>query len=335
MVNSLFPLLFLRRGRYFAENMGVFMNVHEDRMNEFVLKLWVQPALSRANVIQKENHILAFIKDNSVQLQEAFARPDFFPGLPWEEALRLMMTILTDLIRGEVIPLFSKVFQRIAISTVIGKFNTDHSMNIERFQNLVKEIMKTKPARDAFYSSLVVIRENFYGRYVPLIVKRRKVIYNECVRRSRLNASTELFPDYISLATLFRPFFWHRFAEGNGGLNYSLSEVSESRNSFEKNFTECKESLVKNIGFVPEEIFRDGVESCLHNGDIPDIPGVARLISIFIARAEDHNPVQTVDKGAETPDKSWFNIHRRNAKYYGFDFNFMDELYQIASEEGW
>ena len=311
------------------------MNVHADRMNEFVLKLWVQPVLSHANVIQKENHILAFIKDNRLQLQEAFARPDFFPGLPWDEALRLLLTILTDLIRGELIPLFDKVFQKIAISTVIGKFNADHSMNIERFQNLAQEIIKTKPARDAFYSSLVVIRENFYGRYMPLIIKRRKVIYNECVRRSRLNASTELFPDYVSLATLFRPFFWHRFSEGNGGGEHSLSEISEDRNSFEKTFLGLKEHLAKNAGFVPEEIFRDGVESCLHSGEISDIPGVARLISIFVARVEDYNPVQKVDKGAETPDKSWFNIHRRNAKYYGFDFNFMDELYQIASEEGW
>jgi len=46
-------------------------------------------------------------------------------------------------------------------------------------------------------------------------------------------------------------------------------------------------------------------------------------------------PVTRVDRGAVSPDKSWFNISRRNFKFYGFDIKLLDELYKIAGENGW
>ena len=42
-----------------------------------------------------------------------------------------------------------------------------------------------------------------------------------------------------------------------------------------------------------------------------------------------------VDRGAESPDKSWFSIARRNYKFYGFDIKMLDELYKTAAENGW
>jgi hypothetical protein len=42
-----------------------------------------------------------------------------------------------------------------------------------------------------------------------------------------------------------------------------------------------------------------------------------------------------VDRGADTPDKSWFSIARRNFKFYGYDVKMIDEFYKIAAENGW
>jgi hypothetical protein len=45
--------------------------------------------------------------------------------------------------------------------------------------------------------------------------------------------------------------------------------------------------------------------------------------------------VGKVDRGAESPDKSWFSIAKKNADYYGFDRRMLDELYMIAGDNNW
>jgi len=89
------------------------------------------------------------------------------------------------------------------------------------------------------------------------------------------------------------------------------------------------------IGNLPEELITAGIDSGLSSQDVPDLGGSSRVISIVLARAREFNPFQKQDRGADTPDKSWFSINRVNAKYYGFDPNVMDELFQIAADKGY
>ena len=62
------------------------------------------------------------------------------------------------------------------------------------------------------------------------------------------------------------------------------------------------------------------------------LPGSRRFsplgIEIFKANVK-------VDRGADTPDKSWFNIARKNSRFFGFDDKMLEELYKIAAENGW
>jgi len=43
----------------------------------------------------------------------------------------------------------------------------------------------------------------------------------------------------------------------------------------------------------------------------------------------------TIDRGAESPDKSWFAVARKNADYYGFDKRMIEDLYRIARDNNW
>jgi len=67
----------------------------------------------------------------------------------------------------------------------------------------------------------------------------------------------------------------------------------------------------------------------------PSVEATARLASVFSARARGYQPNQRVDRGADTPDKSWFSVARRNYKFYGFDVKILDELYSVAAELLW
>ncbi|MFW5718164.1 MAG: hypothetical protein ACOC0E_12050, partial [Spirochaetota bacterium] len=65
------------------------------------------------------------------------------------------------------------------------------------------------------------------------------------------------------------------------------------------------------------------------------IEATARLAAVFSARARSYQPNVDVDRGADSPDKSWLSVARRNYRFYGFDLKLLDELYSIATENGW
>ena len=60
----------------------------------------------------------------------------------------------------------------------------------------------------------------------------------------------------------------------------------------------------------------------------------SRLLYILSSRFHNYKPTK-VDRGAESPDKSWFAIARKNAKLFGFDKLMIDELYRIAGDNNW
>jgi hypothetical protein len=65
------------------------------------------------------------------------------------------------------------------------------------------------------------------------------------------------------------------------------------------------------------------------------LEAIPRLAAIFALRGRALTPSLVVDRGADSPDKSWFNIARRNASWRSLDVRMLEELYSIASENGW
>jgi hypothetical protein len=94
-------------------------------------------------------------------------------------------------------------------------------------------------------------------------------------------------------------------------------------------------SLRPQLPAVPPSLLRSAVSSNCSFLDDGRIEATSRLAAIFASRAGNYNPQVQVDRGAHGPDSSWFNIARRNFKYYGFDIKMLDELYRIAADNGW
>jgi hypothetical protein len=78
-----------------------------------------------------------------------------------------------------------------------------------------------------------------------------------------------------------------------------------------------------------------GLRSTLGFPGSPSVEAVSRLGAIMAMRGRALSPAVVVDRGADTPDKSWFNVQRRNARWHGLDGQMLDELYTIAAENGW
>jgi hypothetical protein len=116
---------------------------------------------------------------------------------------------------------------------------------------------------------------------------------------------------------------------------FSMAKYPNEKKRRDQVFAHLYKQLTDRIGFVPEKILLDGIRSNLNLEQEPEMGGCARLTSIMMARVNDFEPNQKAMKGAESPDKSWFNISRKNIRYNGFDARIMDELFNIAADNGW
>ena len=312
------------------------MDRYRAKMKEFVDKLWANPAIQNVPLGKKENQILGFIRENQLNLVTAFQQPQFFPDLSWDETVRLLLSELTDTIISAYRDRLDMILQRAQHAELREYFKSEGGLDFEadRLRDFIIGLMRTKQMRDEFIPVIEAIAGDLFTRYVRQAMERRKLIYIDLVRRDRLDLDPLSIPDLISMATLFRPLAFYRFDSGPMRGSTPMDLMSNAR-SFKTAMDGLQGILSESVGQIPERLLSMGIDSNRSATDFPDMPGISRLIKILVSRAADWDPNQKQDRGAESPDKSWFSINRRTARYNGFDGKFLEELYQIAGEEGW
>ena len=285
---------------------------------------------------RKENQILLFLQENRPNLQQAFATDAFFPGLSWDDAVRLLLTELTDQILGEARVILDNFLEKVNHPDLKEHFTPEGGIGIDSlgFRDYVLELMRNKKLRDQYLNVFAAIQGKFYERYVPKVIDYRKLIYIELVRRDHLNMAPDIVGDYCALASLFRPLAFREVdtSEKSGDI---LVKHGRGSRGYHQVFGRIKAELLERGGIIPDSVLLSGLEGALNVLNYPEISGTARLVHIFSSRAQEFVPNLKLDRGAESPDKSWFHIHRRTAKQTGLDARFLEELYLIAGEEGW
>jgi hypothetical protein len=312
------------------------MQNEKQKMKEFLDKLWQNPAILKTSMGKKENQILSFLRENQAQLQKVFASADYFPNMSWNEAVALLLSELIEKVLEAISPRLERIKQNLLQSDLIQQFDPNADIDSEAFKQFLVAMMKNKPVRDQYIIVFEMISLEYFERYLPLAFEKRKTIFTEVIRRERLDIDINLVPKYINLVSLFRPLYYLKFPYKKGlDQLISLSEAQKDKKLYEQALNGMREYIQDELGVLPEKIFKPGFESFLSATDNPDISGVSRLINIMANRCMDFDPSVKADRGAESPDKSWFNINRRNAKNFGYDIRFLEELYQIAGDKGW
>jgi len=308
-------------------------------MKQFVGKLWANPTIKNAPIVKKENQILSFIKENSEPLKTALSGPDYFPDLSFEEIIKLMYAELTDKIITALEPRMDAILNAALDPALIAFFRSEGivlQIDAAKLRNLIISTMQTKAMRDHYTHTFEALSYRLFERYTPIILNQHKVIYFEMIRRDRLNMDSSIVCSLLNLISLFRPLYHWKFPRNIAGQQQllNIAAVSKDARMYESMLKELGHIMQQEAGSVPDLILRNAMDSWLDANE-KTLSGLSRYVSIMMNRAAEYDPMQKHDRGAETPDKSWFNINRRSARYYGYDARFLEELYQIAGGEGW
>jgi hypothetical protein len=200
----------------------------------------------------------------------------------------------------------------------------------EELRALLQKIALRRASRGALSGSLAAVRSELTDKYIPQIALRKKYIYIEVSKVQRLTLADADLADLVRFAVMLRPAAY---------LHVTPGDAEEKDAGFAPLQWQYLQKVIPGIQAMlpsfPAHLVALGIRSALAFPAAPDVEAVARFATALALRGRTLAPAMVVDRGADTPDKSWFNVTRRNARWHGLDLRMLDELYTIAAENGW
>ncbi|MBN2444547.1 MAG: hypothetical protein JXJ04_24510 [Spirochaetales bacterium] len=308
------------------------MNSNQEKAVIFIKRLLMNPALKQFEILRKEEQIINFLNMNANNLLPTLSSDQFFPNMTWQQIFTILYTSLVLIINDSLFKELELLLNKINYTFVSFLRQTNYPLSKCRDQifDFEKKILNKFEARNSFRGSFTAVKLNITDKYIEQIFRRREYIHFELIKVQRLKMSKEEIKDFIK-ATLLLKNGIHLITVG--GADMSVGNVTDivQRPFADKVSTMLQEQL----RLLPPELISSAVNSNLSFLENKDMETTSRIASVFSMRCKNFNEYNKIDRGAESPDKSWFNIARRNYKFYGFDIKLLDELYKIAAENNW
>lgn len=308
--------------------------IESEKAHSFVQHLYSNPSLQQYTPLQREDQIAQFLSQNSDTLLPTLSSSQFFPGYSWDKIVKMVFTLVRErtdqLFATDIRELIS---QRINFDFLraYGISSVNYDQVQEQLLKVLDEIMRHSRSRQALIGSHVAILYNVFSRYLRISFALKRYVHFEFTKVQKLTLSVDQLPDMLKVVLLLMPIIWvfveQAFPESTAHV--TSSNISDS--VLEK----ALDYLVQTVTLLPESILKSAVYGNVSFANDNQIDATSRAAAIFAARCRNYHPSMKIDRGAESADKSWFYIAKRNYKFYGFDDKMLEEFYSVASEEKW
>jgi hypothetical protein len=309
------------------------MDVRNDPIPRFISRMFETPALRTLPALQKEEQALQFLRQNGPQLQPLLASMGIAASAGWQgtfERLAREIRSLSDaMLETEI---FRAVEERLHFEfyPALEANRQPPSTSREEIVALCRRSANHPVSRRALSGSLSAVLADVTDKYISQIWERRKYSYVEITKVQRLSLKMQECADLLRFVLLVRPAaYLHVMPDVQTGPEAGFAPVQEQ--ALQRAF----HGLTAQLAATPPTLVRMAIRSALPYPSTKGLEAIPRLAAIFALRGRALIPTLVVDRGADSPDKSWFNIARRNASWRCLDPRMLDELYSIASENGW
>ncbi len=302
-----------------------------EKAQSFVSRLLQNPALRDFTPLQREEQLIQFLHVNSAQLAPTLSSQQFFPGKNWNQIFSILLEALYGLVNEELLPEIEQSITGINYTFLqfLRQQQADDTLVKGQISKLVTGLMQKPDARRGFTGAFSALRFHSVDRYLDEAFARKTYIHFELTKVQRLRMGRDEIKSFVELTLLLKPVI---------NLISSSAPTQQERTTgmVQSQFADKVFSLVKKqIKILPEQVIKSAVDASLSFNENRFIEATSRLAAVFSARSRNYQPNMRVDRGADSPDKSWFSIARRNYKFYGFDIKLLDELYKTAAENNW
>jgi len=305
-----------------------------DPVSRFAMRLMDAPALRALPALQKEEQALNVLRANGPQLVPVFASLGMEVSRGWKEPAALVSRAIRAaadrMTEQEVSELLSSRLELSFFPALAGGRPAPARAK-EELRGLIARAARHPVARSALSGSVAVARSDIIDKYIPQAFERKKYVYVEISRVQRLSLNPAQLADLVRFVVLVRPAAYLFLTPGETGDRESGYAPLQ-----EQYVSKILPGIASGVPSVPQAMLALGVRCTLSwQEGSAGVEATSRLGAIMALRGRALAPAVVVDRGADTPDKSWFNVQRRNARWHGLDGKMLDELYTIASENGW
>ncbi len=307
------------------------MSGEQEKASAFVSRLLANPALAPLTPLQREEQIIQFLHANAAQLAPTLGSQAFFPGKSWNQIVALLYHALIGIVDQQLRPDLKSVITGVQFGFV--NFLRQQSAGSEKVRLQIEQfllgLLSQMGARRSFTGAFAALRYGIVDKYINAIWTRKSYTHFELTKVQRLKLSKDDIKAMIEATLLLMPVV-HVAGAGTNGQGEQVTGTVQAQFA-DKVFQAAKKQLI----VLPDQVLKSGVNANVSYLENRFIEATARLSAVFAARCRNYQPNVRVDRGADSPDKSWLSIARRNYKFYGFDIKILDELYSIAAENGW
>lgn len=303
----------------------------QQKAQGFIHNLLNNPSLQGYTPLQKEEQVRIFLEQNASQLAPTLSSSKFFPGYSRPSIQSLLLQELVTIINNALM----SYVQRIIYEQIDYGF-----LNKNRAEQYPKEQLK-----DALYKMTSRIAEKGSGRialtgpsnalihsipdrYLDRILQTKNYVRFELEKVQRLKLKANGIKNMIKVSLLLRPAI-HILTDRPPLKNHRAGTVA----------TQFADKTVAALGeqmpIILPELLYSGVMSNVSFQENEKVPTTSRITLILSSFSRDYRPNKKVDRGAASPEMSWFNVARKNYKLYGYDRRMLDEFYRIAAENRW
>jgi hypothetical protein len=305
-----------------------------DPVSRFAIRLMEAPALRTLPALQKEEQALNVLRSNGPQLIPVFTSLGMGVSRGWREPAALVSRAIRAaadrMMEAEISELLSSRLE-LSFFPVLSGGRPAPERAREELRGLISRAARHPVARSALSGSLAAARSDIIEKYIPQAIERKKYTYVEISRVQRLSLPPAQLGDLVRFIVLARPAAYLFIATG---------EIQDREAGYAPLQEQYLSKILPGIGSsapsFPPAVLALGLRSTLaYQPGATNVEATSRLGAIMAHRGRALGPAVVVDRGADSPDKSWLNVQRRNARWRGLDGKMLDELYTIASENGW
>lgn len=318
------------------------MDNEKQKISAFVDHLFQNDNIKNEPIVIAENLIINFITKNISVLKQTLTAPQFFPGKPIEETLQLILTELRDRVLNQIKSfLYDYVQNNInfnAVNAIPDGSTIAPDFIKEKFIQYLDIILTHKDARINFNSIINIFKYDVFERYLNEIFARREFAYNELAKVQKVNLkNVQDHIDYLKILLILKNAAYIKipFTAGATKKNLNLTDLKKVPNLTPKFFELVEEEILKMVPGLNKKIVKMALKANCPQDQTELEESSARFIYIISNRFQEYKHFEKVDRGAESPDKSWFNIAKKNVGFYGYDKRVLEELYRIAGDNNW
>lgn len=311
----------------------------QGKISDFVTHLLSNPNLRTEPVLQAEGIVLNFVVQNIDKLKLTFQSPQFFPELSFKDVLSFLVAELKNRTVSIVLPSFKAHIDKMDfsyLSSMSAKNTFDNAYVRDILKSYISEIIHIKEVRQNLNAAYNIFQNDIMEHYISSSFSRRSPMYFELVRVQKNNLRAEEYINYLKTLLLIKSAAFVKeeipdFSDAKVNINDFLKVPKTLAQYFQKK----SNALRKNLPCFQADIIEMGLKSNVSAGFLETEDTSAKLLYILSTRYQSYQEYKKVDRGAETPDKSWFGVMRKNAVHYGFDKRILEDLYMIAGDNNW